>query len=59
MMDIPVFHDDQDGTAVILLAALISALEVVDKIWRNQAGDQWSGCCRNFFALAHPQLWRE
>lgn len=31
MMDIPVFHDDQDGTAVILLAALISALEVVDK----------------------------
>ncbi len=31
MMNIPVFHDDQDGTAVILLAALINALEVVGK----------------------------
>ncbi len=31
MMGIPVFHDDQDGTAVILLAALINALEVVGK----------------------------
>lgn len=29
--DIPVFHDDQHGTAVIMLAGLINALKVVDK----------------------------
>ncbi len=29
--DIPVFHDDQHGTAVIVAAALINALKVVDK----------------------------
>lgn len=30
-LDIPVFHDDQHGTAVVLYAALINALKVVDK----------------------------
>lgn len=29
--DIPVFHDDQHGTAVIVAAALINALKVLDK----------------------------
>ena len=29
--DIPVFHDDQHGTAVIVAAALMNALKVVDK----------------------------
>ncbi len=29
--DIPVFHDDQHGTAVVVAAALINALKVVDK----------------------------
>ena len=29
--DIPVFHDDQHGTAVIVLAGLINALKVVNK----------------------------
>lgn len=29
--DIPVFHDDQHGTAVIMLAGLINALKVVSK----------------------------
>ena len=29
--DIPIFHDDQHGTAVITLAALINALKVVGK----------------------------
>ena len=29
--DIPIFHDDQHGTAVIVLASLINALKVVDK----------------------------
>lgn len=30
-LDIPVFHDDQHGTAVVLYAGLINALKVVDK----------------------------
>nr|EGQ40553.1 MAG: malic enzyme [Candidatus Nanosalinarum sp. J07AB56] len=30
-LDVPVFHDDQHGTAVVVLAALENALEVVDK----------------------------
>jgi malate dehydrogenase (oxaloacetate-decarboxylating) len=31
MLDIPVFHDDQHGTAICVLAALANALRVVDK----------------------------
>jgi len=31
MLDIPVFHDDQHGTAIISGAALLNGLEVVDK----------------------------
>jgi len=30
-LDIPVFHDDQHGTAVVVLAALWNALKVVDR----------------------------
>jgi len=30
-LDIPVFHDDQHGTAVVVLAALQNALKIVDK----------------------------
>ena len=30
-LDIPVFHDDQHGTAVVVLAALVNALKIVDK----------------------------
>ncbi|MFA6105525.1 MAG: NADP-dependent malic enzyme [Patescibacteria group bacterium] len=31
MLDIPVFHDDQHGTAIVVLAGLINALKVVGK----------------------------
>lgn len=31
MCDIPVFHDDQHGTAIVLAAALVNALKVVKK----------------------------
>ena len=30
-LDIPVFHDDQHGTAIVVLAALLNALGVVGK----------------------------
>ncbi|MCM8772095.1 MAG: NAD-dependent malic enzyme [Candidatus Omnitrophica bacterium] len=30
-LDIPVFHDDQDGTAIVVLAALINSLKLVNK----------------------------
>ena len=31
MLDIPVFHDDQHGTAIVTLAALINALKLTNK----------------------------
>ena len=31
LLDIPVFHDDQHGTAIVVLGALTNALRVVDK----------------------------
>lgn len=34
-LNIPVFHDDQHGTAVVVLAALINALKIVDKKMSN------------------------
>jgi malate dehydrogenase (oxaloacetate-decarboxylating) len=34
-LDIPVFHDDQHGTAVVVLAALINALKLVGKDIRD------------------------
>src|SRR6201994_1807683 len=30
-LDIPVFHDDQHGTAVVTMAALFNALKIIDK----------------------------
>ena len=31
LLDIPVFHDDQHGTAIVVLAALYNALKIVNK----------------------------
>ena len=50
--DIPIFHDDQHGTAVITLAGLINALKVVDKqkedvrVVINGAGAAGLSVCR-------------
>ncbi|HAN09314.1 MAG TPA: NAD-dependent malic enzyme [Clostridiales bacterium] len=33
--DIPIFHDDQHGTAIVVLAAMINALKVVKKDIKN------------------------
>lgn len=35
MVDIPIFHDDQHGTAVVVLSGLINALKLVKKEFAN------------------------
>lgn len=34
-LNIPVFHDDQHGTAVVVLAALMNAIKIIDKKMEN------------------------
>lgn len=51
-MDIPVFHDDQHGTAVVVLAGMINALKVADKKMKdiravvNGAGASGIACAK-------------
>ena len=53
-MKIPVFHDDQHGTAIISCAALINAVELVGKkldkvkIVVNGAGASAISCCKHY-----------
>ncbi len=47
MLDIPVFHDDQHGTAIVVLAGIINALKVTGKEKRRLPGScQWCRFCR-------------
>ena len=56
-MSIPVFHDDQHGTAIISGAALVNAVEVVGKpidqikVVFNGAGAAGIACARFYIAL--------
>jgi len=56
-LDIPVFHDDQHGTAIISAAGLINALELVDKkigdvkVVVNGAGASAVSCAKLYIAL--------
>ena len=51
-LNIPVFHDDQHGTAVVVLAALVNALRVVNKEFADVkvvfsgAGASGIACCK-------------
>ncbi|MDU5111620.1 MAG: malic enzyme-like NAD(P)-binding protein [Clostridium sp.] len=51
-LDIPVFHDDQHGTAIVVLAGLINALKLVNKkientkIVINGAGSAGTAICK-------------
>ncbi len=56
-MNIPVFHDDQHGTAIISAAAFVNALEIVDKdpaevkCVFSGAGAAAMACAQLFFTL--------
>jgi len=59
-LDIPVFHDDQHGTAVVVLAALINAVKVAGKrledlrVVINGAGAAGVACARMLRAAGVP-----
>ncbi len=56
-LDIPVFHDDQDGTAVVVLAALHNALRIVNKTMEelrvviSGAGAAGTACARMLLSV--------
>jgi malate dehydrogenase (oxaloacetate-decarboxylating)(NADP+) len=60
LMDIPIFHDDQHGTAIISAAALINALDLVGKdlktakIVVNGAGAAGIACLELLKAMGMP-----
>lgn len=62
LVDIPVMHDDQHGTAVVLLAALLNALKVVGKgldrirVVVNGLGAAGTACCRILLAAGVQNL---
>lgn len=57
MLDIPVFHDDQHGTAIISAAGLINAIELVNKeideikVVVNGAGASAISCAKLYISL--------
>ncbi len=61
ILDIPVFHDDQHGTAIITTAALINALDITKKkigevkIVVNGAGASAMACANLFKKSGVPQ----
>ncbi len=61
ILDIPVFHDDQHGTAIITTAALINALDITKKsienikVVINGAGASAMACANLFKKTGVPQ----
>jgi malate dehydrogenase (oxaloacetate-decarboxylating)(NADP+) len=61
LMDIPVFHDDQHGTAIIALASLLNALDLTGRklkdtrIVMNGAGAASIACIELIKAMGLPQ----
>jgi malate dehydrogenase (oxaloacetate-decarboxylating)(NADP+) len=60
LMDIPVFHDDQHGTAIIAVAGLINALDITGrdikttKLVCNGAGSAGIACVELIKAMGFP-----
>jgi len=63
MLDIPVFHDDQHGTAIITSAGLINAMEITDKkldevtVVINGAGAAGLSCARLYRDLGVKNIY--
>jgi len=61
-LDIPVFHDDQHGTAVVVLAALLNALRIVKKSLKelkivvSGIGAAGVACSRLLMAMGAKQI---
>ena len=61
-LDIPVMHDDQHGTAVVILAALLNALKVSNRsldhitVVVNGLGAAGTACCQLLIAAGIGQL---
>jgi malate dehydrogenase (oxaloacetate-decarboxylating) len=61
-LDIPVFHDDQHGTAVVVLAALLNALRIVNKSLKelkivvSGIGAAGVACTRLLMAVGAKQI---
>ncbi len=61
-LDIPVMHDDQHGTAVVILAALKNALKVTERRFEdvrvvvNGLGAAGRACCQMLLAAGVSQL---
>jgi malate dehydrogenase (oxaloacetate-decarboxylating) len=61
-LDVPIMHDDQHGTAVVLLAALTNALAVLGKhiedvrVVVNGLGAAGTACCRILLAAGVSHL---
>ncbi len=61
-LDIPVMHDDQHGTAVVILAALTNALKIIGKsigevrMVVNGLGAAGTACCRMLLAAGVTHL---
>ncbi|MCX7918351.1 MAG: NAD-dependent malic enzyme [bacterium] len=61
-LDIPVFHDDQHGTAVVVLAALINALKIVGKRMQqlkvviSGLGAAGIACAKIFMQVGIPEI---
>lgn len=65
LLDIPVFHDDQHGTAIILGAAILNAMEITHrdpkdtKVVFSGAGASGISCANQLLMLGFPRenLW--
>ena len=61
-LDVPIMHDDQHGTAVVILAALTNALTLVGKpiekvrVVVNGLGAAGTACCRMLLAAGASHL---
>lgn len=61
-LNIPVFHDDQHGTAIVVAAGLINALKVVRKEWQdiqiviNGAGSAGISICKQLMQLGPKDI---